>query len=446
METDATREEENLLGEAISSSVKGTEREAQDDLEATKTKQGHSEVTEEEASKPGAEAETKKTDLSTTPETESEPKVTNEPSPRPLPPLPHQQPVRIVELGTAVATSKPPPSLQQPRPSPTGGTPCQDYVTLSQQKLTGLFLSGEYVDRIWVEAVSGYRDRIVIDSEETAVLKAVKSVQRKGRKAIADFVGIQKNETELSLLTNWRDLAPPFGHYWFLVDRVLFHKSGFDLAVRVLRSKEEAADNNNTKVCPKCHHRLDQSTNQENDTSLLAMSADLAMSWRQQFTELMAPKVWWAKVGPYLTWENLVQSVKFGLLLCLAAATGLVTFIQNLLPMLNKTLLALGTVIHKATPVMLACLDTVNKVIGATFLMINRFWADLYHGPRPTAAPPAAAALRHQPQRPAIDLPGTRYWARQNVSDRDNNRDRLGLEGPTSRYPYLRSDIKRPYL
>lgn len=321
------------------------------------------------------------------------------------------------------------------------GTPERgvDYVAFSQQKLTGLFFSGQYVDRVWVDPVSGYRDRIVVDPQESAAVKVLKSVHRKGRKAVPQFVGIQRNDTEVSLLSNWRQPTPALGHYWFLVDRVLFHKFGFDLAVRILRSREDDMSfQPSRKSCPNCHYKLD--SDDINDDSTLSVS-DIANNWQQQFKDLVAPDEWWTKVRPYLTFANLVKSLKLLLLLCLAAVTGLVAFIQNIIPMLNKTLLALGTVIQKSTPFMLGCLDTINKVIGATFLMINRLWADLYHGPKTNLPPP-------QPSRPAIDLPGTRYWARQNLTDRDADRSSTlrALEGPTPRYPYLRSDIKRPYL
>jgi len=149
-------------------------------------------------------------------------------------------------------------------------------------------------------------------------------------------------------------------------------------------------------------------------------------------------------MGPYLTAENFVRCVKLILLLGLAALTGLYHLACNFLPAVNKTLLALGTLIQKATPFLMACLDTINKIIGATFLMIHRIWTDFYHGPR--SQPPPRPTIK------ALDMPGTRYWSRQSVSERENlTSGNLYLEGQQTsgerpRYPYLRRDVNRPYM
>ena len=86
-----------------------------------------------------------------------------------------------------------PPAPSQVRPvvKPSPGTPNQDYVTHAEQKLTGMFFSGNYVDRIFVDPVSAYRDRIVVDPEESVPIRALRSVHKKAKRALPQFVGIQ---------------------------------------------------------------------------------------------------------------------------------------------------------------------------------------------------------------------------------------------------------------
>ena len=98
----------------------------------------------------------------------------------------------------------------------------------------------------------------------------------------------------------------------------------------------------------------------------------MTFHFQRQFQGFFAPDEWWVRTKPYLTMENLVKCSKLVLLLGLAAITGLFHFMKNLLPMLNKTLLELGNLIQKFMPFLLAVLDTFNKIIGATFLMIHR--------------------------------------------------------------------------
>ena len=62
----------------------------------------------------------------------------------------------------------------------------------SQTKLRDVFFSGVYEDRVYVETLKGYRDRVIIDDEETRFLKCLKSVLKRGRKLQGEnFQGIK---------------------------------------------------------------------------------------------------------------------------------------------------------------------------------------------------------------------------------------------------------------
>ena len=76
-------------------------------------------------------------------------------------------------------------------PLGTPGTPPQEYRELTCQRLAGLFFSGRYEDRVWVESVAAYRDRIIVDGYQTDVVKTLKTVLRKAKKAVPGFAGIQ---------------------------------------------------------------------------------------------------------------------------------------------------------------------------------------------------------------------------------------------------------------
>ena len=62
----------------------------------------------------------------------------------------------------------------------------------SLTKLKDVFFSGTYEDRVYVESLEGYRDRVIIDEEETRFSKSLKSVLRRGKKLCGDqFQGIK---------------------------------------------------------------------------------------------------------------------------------------------------------------------------------------------------------------------------------------------------------------
>ena len=222
-------------------------------------------------------------------------------------------------------------------------------------------------------------------------------------------------------------MPPPLGSYWFLVHDVVFHGAGFDAVLIPLRSKEEGE---RPRTCPNCRARLNRSQRQEdpNDTTTLI-----------EFKEWVLNSQLWLDL---FTFENFKSGCKLVFLMSVAALTAVLTFTKNLLPLLNRCLLSLGVVIQKSTPFLLACLDSFNKIIGATFLIINRIWSDVIQWVKSGPAPQ---------KKPAITLKGAEYWSRQEIKrSEDSGTGNLYLKGPggggAPRYPYLRRDINRPYM
>ena len=88
---------------------------------------------------------------------------------------------------------------------------------------------------------------------------------------------IAGNENEMSFFTSW-SRCPPLGNYWFLVDAVIFRQTGFDLNLRILRSREDE-ESFMTKICPKCNHNLNSSLDASKSSTDDAMNiSDIAAS------------------------------------------------------------------------------------------------------------------------------------------------------------------------
>ena len=78
-----------------------------------------------------------------------------------------------------------------------GGDSIKEYMQLSGQRLTGLFFSGRYEDRVWVEPLNAYRDRVVVDDYQADVIKTLKTIHRKAKKAVPHFNGIQSKRSKI---------------------------------------------------------------------------------------------------------------------------------------------------------------------------------------------------------------------------------------------------------
>ena len=70
--------------------------------------------------------------------------------------------------------------------------PSQEFRQLVSPKLNGLFFSGRYVDRVWVESAGTYKDRIAVDENQQAdIIKMLKSLLRRASKISPNFDGLQ---------------------------------------------------------------------------------------------------------------------------------------------------------------------------------------------------------------------------------------------------------------
>ena len=62
----------------------------------------------------------------------------------------------------------------------------------SKAKFQSAFFSGTYQDRVYVESLGSFRDRVIVDEEETRFIKNLRSVLKKNKK----FKGEQFQDTK----------------------------------------------------------------------------------------------------------------------------------------------------------------------------------------------------------------------------------------------------------
>lgn len=232
---------------------------------------------------------------------------------------------------------------------------------------------------------------------------------------------------------------PPFGTYWFLVDNIIFlQQGGVEFILRQLREKENV-NSGTLKSCPKCGTTLDQSTNSstsqiETELSLNELARDLQNKFIGFFGQ---PSEWWENAKPHLSLSNVIKVFKLIVLLLVALVTGIGTFVQALVPKVNKTIFALSHFIGQSMPFMLACLDTINKVIGGFFLLFTMMWKDMIYGKRPNNSIPAGL----QQEKSQLSLQHSSKSTSFPTIQRGENNPYL----TKPRYPYMRSEVQRPY-
>ena len=74
----------------------------------------------------------------------------------------------------------------------------QSFGEYAKAKLENAFFSGTYEDRVYVESLGGYRDRVIVDQDEHGFIKSLKTVLKRGKKLQGEqFQGIKSKSNKL---------------------------------------------------------------------------------------------------------------------------------------------------------------------------------------------------------------------------------------------------------
>ena len=174
-------------------------------------------------------------------------------------------------------------------------------------------------------------------------------------------------------------------------------------------------EKSSSRKCPHCGKLPVQDTSRLDDPLSLS---DIARQLQWKFRDVITPSEWWTDVKPHLTLENVFKLGKFLVVLLLAAVSGTGNFIVHLASHTNRFVHALSGLMRSSTPILLACVDAVNRVIAGFFTLLAMIWKDV----RKPASPQETA---------------------NRLAYERNDARRKYLEGPS--YPYRR-DVNRPYF
>ena len=134
-------------------------------------------------------------------------------------------------------------------------------------------------------------------------------------------------------------------------------------------------------------------------TRVTAVSSDV-------MTDLWQPGQMWTNVRPHLTLTNVTQLGKLCVVLMLAAVTGAAAGVKQLGQFSLKLLHELANLVDRSTPLALAALNMMGKIVGGAYLLIAMIWRDAVKKPAGNTgqAPPAprpAVTMSHQAAGPA---------------------------------------------
>ncbi len=142
----------------------------------------------------------------------------------------------------------------------------------------------------------------------------------------------------------------------------------------------------------KCPHCGKSPTNPKASDEPLSLT-DVANGLQRSFRELVDPVELARDARALFTLQNLCNIFRFILVLTMALVSGAAALLPKAWQLLNRTIHELAFLVKQTMPLMIACVEALNKTVGGLFLLIAMMWRDAKN-PRPQP-PQSVKALTH---------------------------------------------------
>uniref|UniRef100_A0A1B6MB69 Uncharacterized protein n=2 Tax=Graphocephala atropunctata TaxID=36148 RepID=A0A1B6MB69_9HEMI len=238
------------------------------------------------------------------------------------------------------------------------------------QMLETRIFTGSYIGRFYVDSLKDYRDVIQIYDEENDFIRDLEVVRTRvenfyqGRVWAAitglEYIGPPSGHC---LWVNLENV--PFGNYWFSIANTLWNGREVVIPVKIIRTFEPAVN-----VKSSTHKKIDNVTR-----------------WTEVKNDMLN------RLLETITWSNLKESFKFMFLLLMTIVTALIYGIQYLGDYSIRFFREFNNLIKVSTPIFLALIEMISKIIGGFYILIAMLWRGHGQGPPPQMslmAPPRA--------------------------------------------------------
>ncbi|XP_039494594.1 uncharacterized protein LOC120453790 [Drosophila santomea] len=287
---------------------------------------------------------------------------------------------------------------------PQGGGRLMSPEELAMQALTkqlykSRLFRGYYMERCFVEQVSGYRDVVVLQRSERELEKLLHSSAGQLQKFYQRFVpnmwvGItygsfgsyqhkaDPGQLETCIWTEMNDLA--FGEYWFSIKSLRFRDNEVQFKLKMVRPVDPEP-----MATPRRSLTLNRSspikaiTVGEGSSSKTDEAAEQIQLGLNDFLAVLQQWGDGVKQTVYdfmandVNKRNILGTIRFLGLLILSAVGGAALALRFLGVFAVRFLFELSRFTHTATPIVFKLIEFLNKIVGAFFILLTMIWKDI---------------------------------------------------------------------
>lgn len=281
--------------------------------------------------------------------------------------------------------------------------------TLKDRIFMGAFQEKRYVNKL-----NSYKDVIVLDHQEVSLCDDLCKIKNQFLSsnpstnwmcftephdigAPAEFCIWTELDSEQSKNATPNEATITFGDYWFQIKEIEFTFTTIDVKLKILRAIEPVATISATSALSRAQNVI-----AEIDTTKIQKYVQqniIEVDW------LMLINQWWTAVNQSayrffsseVNWTNIVyciQSIAIFLVFCLKMIVG---FIQYLGEFTLKLVFELTKFFRAITPISLALINLIAKIIGGFYILLAMIWRDLFGMKNQMARTPKPNASMSRP-------------------------------------------------
>lgn len=229
----------------------------------------------------------------------------------------------------------------------------------SKQMLQGRLFLGHFQEKRRVEPLQGYRDVVVVSESEAGLINDMKIVRQRLRDFYPRDYWIGITEPTFVGAPNgysfWTEIHNnTFGKYWFKIKHVRFRRKEVIVKLQTVRAV------------------TDNDLNMEN-TAVKEWSNDQIKLLVDNLKNTLRQNVIWLFTEA-LTGDNIKQAFMFLSVFIVTLATSAIYGIQYLMEFSVKFMRELSVFIQACSPVLIAIVNLVGKIIGGFYLLIAMMW------------------------------------------------------------------------
>ncbi|KAF2893004.1 hypothetical protein ILUMI_13180 [Ignelater luminosus] len=263
-----------------------------------------------------------------------------------------------------------------------------------KQMLQSRLFIGNFQEKRYVDSLQSYRDVIVISNEETDLVRDLEVVKNRlyGFYGQDLWIGITGPDMVGAPAGNclWVELPDEiFGSYWYKISKVRFRPNEVLLRLKVIRpvstnipaSTDSFTTPKKTSKCNTDNADGENNENEQEDNPIKLLQRSLNESFISAKNSLCL------FLTTVVTIRNTKEAIKFSSVLLAALLTGAVRFFEYLGDFTIKFMREASVFLKAASPIIIACINLIGKIIGGFYLLILGIWRDR-KGPPPTYSSP----------------------------------------------------------